>query len=254
MKAMQKILAAACAVLLFAAPVAAEQVEATITYRERMTLPPDAELQVALQDVSRMDAPAKTVTSASFPITAVPVRVPITYDPAQIDQRMVYALSAQIISGETVLFRSTSSYSVLTRGAPSSVEMVLERMPADAGASQQSMADSIAGIDWAVTEIGGRALIADDPPSMAIDTGGKLGLFGGCNRYEGQVKMSVDGAITFPDSMPGTLMACAEPRMKLEKEVLTTLTEVTGYARNGSLLSLTNAAGVTVMRFQERPE
>jgi putative lipoprotein len=40
------------------------------------------------------------------------------YDPAQIDPRMTYAVSARITEGNELLFISDTVYPVLTRGAP----------------------------------------------------------------------------------------------------------------------------------------
>jgi putative lipoprotein len=225
--------------------------ETTVTYRERIALPPDAVLEVELLDTSRADAPSIRMASQLFKLTGVPRTVRIGYDPELIDDRYTYTVSASIMSDRRVLFRSTTATPVLTRGAPSSAELVLQMMP-----SQDTGNDTggfISGIAWAAFEIGGRMLSAEDPPTLTIDQDGNFGLYGGCNRFTG-VLTAQDGVLSMPDHFAGTMMACPGPREQLERDTLEALATAAGYHRNGSNLTLTNAAGAAVLRFREMPE
>lgn len=251
-RVLPKVLAGVLAALSFTAPALAqaETVEVTITYRERMALPPDAMLEVKLLDVSRMDIPSTTITEGSFPISGVPVMVPITYDPAEIDDRMSYSVSARILSGDSVIFRSTSAYPVITRGAPDTVEMVLER---SATPVTPVAAPPFAGIAWAATEITGRALVTDDPPTMTVDAEGNIAIYAGCNRYVS--KIATDGdSLRFLGPLAGTMMACPDARMKLESDTIAALDDSVSFVRYGNNLTFSNEAGIAVLRFQERPE
>ena len=111
-------------------PSASAKVTGTVTYRERMALPPNAVVQVSLQDISRADAPAvvlgeQTITTGG---AQVPIPFEIAYDPAAIDQRMTYSVRARITVDGQLLFTSTTATLVITRGNPSDVEIVVQRV------------------------------------------------------------------------------------------------------------------------------
>jgi putative lipoprotein len=92
----------------------------TVTYRNRSALPPNAVLEVSLQDVSRADAPAPALVVQRIEAGGQqpPFAYELPYDPAQIDPRMTYSVSARITVGNELLFISDTMIPVLTRGAP----------------------------------------------------------------------------------------------------------------------------------------
>ena len=89
-------LLAACATI----PPAEQPVSVTgsITYRERIALPPTAQVEITLADVSLMDAPSKTIAQQSFTADGrqVPFAFSLTVDQRQLDPRHSYAVSARI--------------------------------------------------------------------------------------------------------------------------------------------------------------
>ena len=108
-------------------------VTGTVTYRERIALTPGAVVEVRLLDVSLADAPAKLIAEQT--ITSehqVPIAFELTYDPADIDARLSYAVRAAIYNGERLLFTTDRNYPVLTRGHPDRVDLVLIRTSVDA--------------------------------------------------------------------------------------------------------------------------
>jgi uncharacterized lipoprotein YbaY len=101
-----------------------------VTYRERIALPPNAVLQVSLQDVSRADSAAAVLGEQTI-VTGgrqVPIPFEIAYDPAAIDQRLTYAVRARITVDGQLLFTSTTATPVITRGNPTVVEIVLQQV------------------------------------------------------------------------------------------------------------------------------
>ena len=74
------------------------KVTGTVTYRERIALPPTAVIKVQLVDVSRADAPAivlgEQVTHAAG--KQVPFAFEIPFDPARIEASHSYAVQARI--------------------------------------------------------------------------------------------------------------------------------------------------------------
>lgn len=111
------------------APATATAVTGTLTYRERIALPPDAVATVVLIDASRADAPAVTIAEQTIaPAGQVPIPFGLAYDPARIDPRLRYVVRGTITAGGQLLYTSTQAYPVITQGAPVQVEVVLRRV------------------------------------------------------------------------------------------------------------------------------
>ncbi len=107
-------LLAACATI----PPAEEPVSVTgsITYRERMALPPTAQVEVTLADVSLMDAPSKTIAQQSSTADGrqVPFAFSLTVDQRQLDPRHSYAVSARITDASGRLMFITDTRNSVT--------------------------------------------------------------------------------------------------------------------------------------------
>ena len=105
------------------------KVTGTVTYRERMALPPDAELEVTLADVSRTGTPAAVVGKQVIQTAgkSVPVPFEIQYRDSEIDSRHTYQIQAHISRAGKALFISDKAYRVLTNGAPGQVEVILKK-------------------------------------------------------------------------------------------------------------------------------
>jgi putative lipoprotein len=105
-------------------------VSGTVTYLQRIALPPDATLVVQLRDTSRMDVAAPLIgeTRVDSP-GQVPIPFEIRYDPKLIDPRFTYSVSARILRGDELLFVSDTANGVITRDRPSTVEIVVRPVP-----------------------------------------------------------------------------------------------------------------------------
>lgn len=126
------VLLAGCA-SLEAAPqedggVAVASVTGTVTYRERIALPPNAVIKVQLVDVSRADAPAIVLGEQVFQASGrqPPFAFQISYDSAKVVANYSYAVQARIEVDGKLRFVSDQHYAVITRGAPTHVDMVLK--------------------------------------------------------------------------------------------------------------------------------
>jgi len=79
-----------------------------VWYRERIALPPGAEVIVTLEDQSRADAPATVITDYTHIVDGQgPYSFRLVYDPAAIDERMTYGLRARIEQDGELMFSST---------------------------------------------------------------------------------------------------------------------------------------------------
>ena len=107
----------------------ASQVTGTLTYRERMALPPGAVAEVWLLDTSLADAPAveiayQRIESPGNP----PIPFVLSYDPKDIRESMQYSVRATIRHVDQLLFSSDTHHPVLTRGAGNTADLLLIRV------------------------------------------------------------------------------------------------------------------------------
>ena len=105
-------------------------VTGTITYSEEIALPAGGVVvTVKIEDVSRADAPAVTIGQQVIENPGqVPIPFEVEYNPADIDERYVYALRARIEVNGKLWFINTSRYAVITRGNPTNnIEVMVQK-------------------------------------------------------------------------------------------------------------------------------
>ena len=105
-------------------------VTGTITYTEEIALPAEGVVvTVKVEHVSRADAPAITIGQQVIENPGqVPIPFEIEYNPADIDERYVYALRARIEVDGKLWFINSSRYAVITRGNPTSdIEVLVQK-------------------------------------------------------------------------------------------------------------------------------
>ena len=110
--------AAGTALPALAAPRA---LRGTVSYRERMALPPTAQVEVTLADVSLMDAPASVIARQSFTADGrqVPFAFSLTVDQRRLDPRHSYAVAARITDASgKLMFITDTRNSVAFDGHP----------------------------------------------------------------------------------------------------------------------------------------
>ncbi|KTE46560.1 MULTISPECIES: YbaY family lipoprotein [unclassified Sphingopyxis] len=100
-------------------------VSGSIAYRERIALPPDAEIEVRVDDVSLADAPSKTIARQAFAADGqqVPIAFLIRFDRAAIEPLHSYAVAARIAGADGRLMFITDTRHSLTLGAAPEVDM-----------------------------------------------------------------------------------------------------------------------------------
>ena len=113
---------AALALLAGCAPKPEMQnVSGQVTYLVRMALPPDANVIVRVEDVSRADALAEVLAQTEFSNEGrqVPIDFEIAYDPSKVDASHRYALTARIESADgQLMFINDTLTPVITLGSP----------------------------------------------------------------------------------------------------------------------------------------
>jgi uncharacterized lipoprotein YbaY/heat shock protein HslJ len=115
----------------------AGEISGTVTYRERIALPADAVLEVSVVDIARQDAPANVFASVRIENPGqVPVAFRITYDPATIDPRAVYAVRASIAVAGKLWFTTTETVRVTLDETPGAeTTLILRRVSTSEGSA-----------------------------------------------------------------------------------------------------------------------
>ncbi len=100
-------------------------VTGSITYRERIALPPNAQIEVRLDDVSLADAPSRNMASQRFAAEGkqVPFAFTLTLDRADIDPRHSYAVAARITDADGKLMFITDTRNSITFDSRSEIDM-----------------------------------------------------------------------------------------------------------------------------------
>lgn len=103
----------------------------TVSYRERMALPPDAVLEAWMTDITPgIIVTQQLLAEARVPVDGrqVPIPFEMTFDPAIIAEDHDYGVRAVLRTADgTPLFESAEPVRVLTKGNPSHAELLLVR-------------------------------------------------------------------------------------------------------------------------------
>ncbi|NDY96954.1 YbaY family lipoprotein [Wenzhouxiangella limi] len=105
------------------------EVSGQVFYVERIAAPPNARLEIVLEDISRQDVAAERLGEMVIePAGQPPYEFSIEYDPAQIDPRHSYRVAARLYDGQDLLFTSDTVHQVLTRGFPATASVRMRRV------------------------------------------------------------------------------------------------------------------------------
>lgn len=224
-----------------------QTLKGTVWYRERMLLPPNAQITVRLEDAARMDVAAEVVaTTRLVPHGAPPYSFELGYDPARIEPRGRYVLRARIEADGELLFTNTSHVPAF-EGEP--VEILVSRVSGSAATGPVSGEDLI-GVSWRLVDLDGEPAshgAGDRTVDLMFDESGRVSGFGGCNRYMGGYEHH-DDRLSF-SQLASTMMACPEG-MDLEQRFLRALAQVSAYRLEGGNLALLDGAGKVILRFE----
>ena len=228
----------------------------SVVYRERTALPPDAVVRVRLEVAAAPERPAKRVSEVTIPAEGrqVPIPFELPYSAADIQPQQRYFVRATISSGSRMLFVSRTPYAVLTKGAPSKVEILVQ--PAGSARNPTPVASKttlgLTGAEWTLAALGDPlAPTAPGVPAATLRLDSQKGTLSGstgCNRYMGTFRLGEAGALRLePSGM--TMMACEDPATQQETALLAALRATTGFKVEGGVLELLGEGGRVVARF-----
>jgi putative lipoprotein len=213
-------------------------VTGTVVYMQKIALPPNAAVEIKMQDTSV--ASPKTIAETVFGAAGqqVPISFQLTYNPANINQAHTYQVLANISVNGKPMFVTNTPLHVITQGSPSQgIALMLEPAPAQAAASSGG---KLRGTHWVLAEVNGQPAHPGqgETPHIELHKKGNFTGSTGCNRVSGTYIAS-EGALQFTPG-PMTMKACADPVMQQEQAVLAAMKGTNAYQINGSTLELRN--------------
>ena len=215
-------------------------ISGTIAYRERISLPPDAAIEVKLRDTSIADGGANTIAESVFSPGGkqVPIPFQLSYNPSDINQAHKYQVEANIRVKGKLMFSTNMPYPVITQGAPSQIAMMLQQAAAKpATAPGRKLTDT----NWKLVQVNGKPAVVAEGSEAHLFLERKGGAFQGstgCNQMTGTYIAS-EGALQFT---PGglTMKMCPPPVMEQEQALLAAIKATTNYRIDGDALELLN--------------
>lgn len=225
-----------------------------VTYRERIALPPDADLTVTLVTFDANGAPH--AIGATAPIEAkgqVPLQFVLDIRSDAIVDDQDYGLIAEIRSGGVPLFRNLNPVPVdpalplptmiLVNFDPPSPSPVTEPAPIN---GELDVTAALFDTIWQVRNLNGHAVHEATEVSLSIAPDRRAGGNGGCNSYFTEAMF--DGPALRFGPVAGTRMACDTPVMQQEAEYFAALEATAGYELADRTLYLLDAEGNPLVR------
>jgi putative lipoprotein len=210
-----------------------------VFYRQRVALPDDAVVEVSLQDVSLVGAPAKIIAQEKIAAAGKQVPIPfrLEYRTADLRSSHRYQLRARITLNGELLFTSTRSYPVLADPqAPGNIQIMVDQVQARPGAAHVPLEET----DWRLTELNGEPLAVQSNFQQAhilLHAAGRtFAGNGGCNRLTGSYVAS--GETLRFKMVASTMMACPGPVMKQEQSLNKALANTVRFRIVGATLEL----------------
>jgi putative lipoprotein len=223
-------------------------VTGTVTYLQRMALPPAAEVRVRLEDVSLQDAPAGLIAEETFSTKGKQVPIPFTikFDRKLIEESHAYSVRAEIYVDGEQRFTTTQTYPVLTRDHPTHVDVIVMALQAEAPANTP-----LVDTHWTLVELAGRSIAKTptgrEPYLMLLAEDNRTAATGGCNQVSGGYQTS-ESSLRFSE-LTSTMKACPDD-MERDQALSKALESTRTFAIEGDKLAIMDAPGNVLARFQ----
>ena len=246
-----RALFAVAALLAMAGAVSAAEavIRGQATPDGKVDLTPGTVLEVELLDVSRADAPAEKRGSASVPVRRTgPIPFVLSYDPAGIDAKSRYAVSARLVQGGQTVQRSDTVTPVLTGGAGGTAKIALIALAQPEAAGAPGAADLVGG--WVLAEIGAAPAAAGVKTTLTLTDAAEATGQGGCNSFRGSY--TLDGETFRFGPVASTRRACPPPQMEQETRFFAALKATRGFRIEDARLLLLDTGGAPIAGLQRQ--
>lgn len=215
-------------------------------YRERIALPPGAQLSVTLEDVSQADAPSRVIARQDQRLeSAPPYPFTLAYNPDDIQAGGRYSVRATIRIDNHLQFTTTQQNDPFVEGVnPEQLSLLLLRT-GPKGVQSPALLDTY----WHVTQLTQHPKMApkgDKPVFLELNAKShRVRGFSGCNTFGGGFLLDKQ-TLSF-DKLFGTMMLC-EAAMDFEQALLDALSRVTHYELSQDQLVLKGKDGKPLIK------
>ena len=232
---------------LISVTASAATITGSATYRERITLPPDAAFEATVEDISRADAPATVIGKVHFmPAGQVPIHFEIPYRESGVQPSHRYSVRARITAQGRLLYTTTHVHPVLTQGAGDTLDMLMLQRVSEKTKPDRALTNTY----WKLTELRGvpvRTAAKQREPHLILQPEGqRLAGSGGCNRLMGSYRL--DGQTLSFGKVASTMMACPDG-MEQETAFFRSLEQVRSWTIQADNLELLEESGEPIARF-----
>jgi len=220
----------------------------TVSYRERIALPPDSMLVVSLTDTSPVIVTTRIVAEAVLRVDGKepPIPFELPYDRARIASDHSYGVRAAIRSGDRILFETSGAYPVITRGNPTRVELLLVRGSADAARA----VPTLVGSAWRLEDLAGTGAPDRVEATIEFPEAGRVTGMASCNRFFGYFETR--GASLTIARLGATKKLCPPALMDQETKYLRALEGAERFAIEGATLSVYSTGLDKPLRFVKK--
>jgi putative lipoprotein len=258
MSALTRLPAAALALLVLAGCGAgipfmtsadgAPVLKGTVSYRERIALPPDSMLIVSLTDTSPVIVNTRIIAEAVLRVDGKdpPIPFELPYDRARIASDRDYGVRAAIRSGDRILFETSGAYPVITRGNPKRVELQLVRASADAAPA----VPTLIGSAWRLEDLAGAGTLDGIEATIEFPEAGRVAGLASCNRFFGDFETS--GASLTIARLGATKKLCPPALMDQETKYLRALEGAERFVLDGATLAVYSKGLDKPLRFVKK--
>lgn len=216
-----------------------------VFYLDRSMLPPNAELTVTLEDVSKMDVAATVISSKLTTLdTAPPYRVALTYDEALIKDNMRYNVRAQIRKDGKLLYTTTQSNNPFVNNSdPLRLKLtkIAPTIKPDVPLTNTYWKATMLQDAQVNTPEGTREVF------VQLKSGGNARGFAGCNNFMGGY-VAKEFGLRFK-GMASTMMMCQGTANTVESAMHQVLQDTFEYKIKGESLTLFNEKKEKIAQF-----
>jgi putative lipoprotein len=232
-------------------PSSVARLHGTAAWREPVTLPADATLEVTVEDVSRADARAEVVARELIREPgSLPAPFTIDYPMDRILPGHRYGVRGRVEQQGRLLFITDTHHALPPAGSVAPFELRLARTGVSAASTAQ-----LENTYWKLLQLGDESRVRTAEGQRethivlqaSLDGPRRVAGFGGCNRLAGSYTLDGD-RIAFTH-MASSMMAC-EHGMDTEKALHAALGKAARWAIRGEQLDLLDADGKRVALFE----
>jgi len=209
----------------------------TVTYRERVMLPPDAVAEISLIDATVQDSASRVIAKTTVQAAGKQVPLPFSlhFRAGKLDKAHLYTVRATIKYAGQPLFTTDQVRGVITQGNPTHVDLMLSRVDPDAtGASGSS--GELSGSSWVLEDLSGDGVVEDTHVTLDFIQKGRATGNASCNHYFSTVEIS-GSSIRF-GAVGATRMACATAVSLQEVKYFGALESAQHFTIEGNTLSI----------------